>query len=579
MSVFKQKNAIASFEFKKFKGIDRRAPHGDSNAAYDMSNFRVLADGSLQKRDGYKLLSNVLMVRGVWSGKLNDETQTFILHGNTVIKLIQRGESVVNVGKIRTSSGPANFIAYNNHLYLYDKEIFYIVTEDAVVPAECYAPLYAKDWPVARRGEVNEPINLATRHIRMTYVVNEVYTYLCVDHVISSIDAVYIDGVLITDKSRYQFKENLMCVSVLGLNQGEHVTLYLTIAESELNSALLMSCKHAAVYGDFKGDSIFFWEGNKKNIMFSSRSVDSASVEESSLVYENTIPLYIPIDGTFKLPKEDTYITAVCRQYDRLLIFTKTDTWMAHLTDSPNRTLDAVTVNPSYGCSASGAVVMCGNDPVCVSDGTILRWTADTDELNECNAYSISSKIESMLAPSFFSNAIVLHDKNRSEILFSDSSDSAGPLWIYNYDTDNWFKFDGIGAKSLFLHDEALCFVRLNKLYIFDKSLAKDMPNTDTYKSIESFYESYPSDFSVSGNKKRLSGMTMGATLSGGNISAEYLSDGETISSVTLRSDTSFPASFIKRLNSRRFCYANLRLSSNSDKPQRIYSTSICAKN
>ena len=54
--------------------------------------------------------------------------------------------------------------------------------------------------------------------------------------------------------------------------------------------------------------------------------------------------------------------------------------------------------------------------------------------------------------------------------------------------------------------------------------------------------------------------------------------NGEIISSVVIKSNNSFPTSFVNRLNSRRFHYVSLRLSSTNDSPQRIYSTSIWAK-
>ena len=320
MSVFKQKNSIASVEFKKFKGIDRKASHGDSSVAYDMSNFRILPDGSLMKREGFSPLSTTgSAYRGVWSGKLNGKVLTFVLQGATISKMYPEERSFTSIGKISTMTGTANFIPYNNRLYLYNQNAFYHITEDSVSIVDGYAPLYGKDWPSAKKGEVNEPLNLTSRHIRMTYIVDQNVPYLQVDHAISSIDAVYINNALVTDSSRYSLNRDMMYVSVSGLKINDRVSLFLTIDESELDKADLMSCKRTAAYGDYKDNILLFWDGNKKNTMFASCSIDNASLEEVTSVYPDTLPLYISANAIFKLPKQENYITAVCPQYDRLL--------------------------------------------------------------------------------------------------------------------------------------------------------------------------------------------------------------------------------------------------------------------
>ena len=579
MSAFKQKNAIASAEFKKFKGIDTTAPHRETSAACDMVNFRVLPDGSLQKRCGFEAIASFTQtVRSVWSGKLNGQTLTFVVYGNTISKVDMTQRKITIVGKIGTSSGYANFIFFNGYLYLSDQKSFYLVTENSISSTDGYAPLYGKEWGIGVKGTVNEPLNLASKYIRMTYLVDKEFIYLCVDHLISSINAVYVNGVLLTDKSKYYFDPENMCVCVMGLKIGDRVSLFLTVDESELNRTALLSCADSVVYGDTKQSTLFLWNGEMEGVMFASSPVDEDSLKESTSVFPSTTPLYIPSDPAFKLPRSDRRITAVCRQYDRLLIFTEQDTWMARLSSDSQRYLDAITVNPSYGCTSPGAVVMCGNDPVCVSDGTVLRWNSDTDEFNECNAYSISSKIKSMLPDSFFSKAVVLIDKERSEILFSDPSDTNETLWIYNYATEDWYKFDGIGARMMFLNDKNVGFVYANSICMFNEELTHDKLKTGNIRYITAFYESHPTDLEIASNKKRLCGMTLNANFMGQNMTAEYHSDEQDTKSITIGSESNSPVSIIRRLHSERFCYTKLRLVSDADVPQRIYSTSIWAK-
>jgi hypothetical protein len=161
----------------------------------------------------------------------------------------------------------------------------------------------------------------------MTYRLNETLTYLCVDHVISSIDAVYINGSLASQENNsYYFDEELMCVCVMGIKVGDYVELFLTVAESEMDRAALFSCKSSVVYGTYTDNRLFLWDGDSEDIMFASRSVNGDELQKSQSFYPNTVPLYIPEDAAFTMTKDGRRITAVCRHYDRLLIFTNADT-------------------------------------------------------------------------------------------------------------------------------------------------------------------------------------------------------------------------------------------------------------
>ena len=579
MSVFKQKNAIASTEFKGFEGIDATAPHKYVPAAKDMVNFRVLEDGSLQKRCGFAPIAKCAeSIRAVWSGRLSGKQLCFIVYGNVLAVVDTKNDYLQSIGNLETGEGYARFIFFNSRLYVMDSKHFYHVTRNSIDVFEAYAPLYAKNWGIGVTGTVNESLNILTRHIRMNYYVNEEFIYLRVDHLISSIDAVYIDGVRINDKSRYYFDRELMSVCVLDLKVGQVVDLYLTIDESEINPAHLYTCKQTAVLGGYNDSRLFIWDGVDETVMYATSPINRESLDASKKVYGNTVPLYIPNGQPFSVNREGRKITAVCRHYDRLLIFTNEDTWMAENPIEDGSRLEAVTVNSSHGCTSKGAAIMCGNDPVCISAGSILKWTADTDELNESNAKNISSKIEPYLPESLFTNGKILLDESRSELLFYDPTNTRGELWIYNYKTSNWYKFDGIEAEEFFLCGKKLGFIKNDTVYLFDEFLGYDVIDGMGKRNIVATFESNPIDLGIAGNKKRLLGMTMNANLDGGAVTAEYVSDSKVIDRIRISSGSYNDASFVKRLKSSRFCYLTLRLIADDDHSERLYSTSVFAK-
>ena len=582
MLVFNHKNAISSTEFKGFEGICATAPHKHVPSADDIVNFRVLGDGSLLKRCGFSHIANCDgKIRTVWSGNLEGEQVTLIVYGIYVVKVNIADKTLVPLGRLGIPGGNIKFIYFKSQLYIMDEWSFYKVTKEGVEYLSAYAPLYGKLWGVAQKGKVYEPLNLATRHIRMSYRVDQELIYLCVDHLISSIDAVYIDGQKVTDSGRYYFNRSLMCVCVMGLELGQIVDLYLTVDESELDILRLRSCKQSAILGGYTDTKLFFWDGLYDGCIYSSREVDAVALISSSYVYGEALPLYFPADSIISTEGEKRKITALCRHYDRLLLFTDENTWMIDDTlESTNILSGAIMINSSHGCTSAGAAITCGNDPICVGDGAILKWTAETDDLNECNVYSISSQIEPFLKPSFFKNAKILLNKKHSELLFYEPSDEDGLVWIYNYKTENWYKFDGIGANEFFLCEDMLGFIKGTSIYLFDETLNHDIDSEGNEREIIATFESHPIDLDVYANKKRLAGMSMSASFKGGSICAEYLSDSNSqrIASVTIKDESTYPTNYIKRLNSQRFSYLTLRLTAKGDASSRIYSTNIFTK-
>ena len=578
MSVFRQKNALSRAVFEGFRGIDTRQSRNSLPFASDMVNFKLCEDGSLEKRCGFiPVASFSSSIRAVWSGKLGGCERVFVVYSNNVASVDPISLSVTNIGTIQSYNGHANFIFFDSNLYLKDSFGFYLVSFDEVRAVEGYAPLYAKDWGNAVVGEVNEPLNLISRRIRMNYTTTEHNIYLRVVHVVSSIDAVYVNGILRTDTSSYYFNKSLMCVCVKNMEIGDKVEVYLTLDDSEIDKALL-ECQHAFVYGGSSSSRFFLWGGSQGDVMYGSSDIDESSFEHSKKVYSDSMPLYVKQNSDFTMGREKKEISAVCRHYDRMLIFTADDTWMVKEPGKDGEPLDALTVNSTYGCTSYCGALMLGNDPISVSDGAILKWTSDTDELNECNAYSISEEIKGKLGATFFENAVIFADKKRYELYFSDPNDENGTLWIYAPKAKNWYKYDGIGAEALLNINERIAFTKGNTLYIFDDSKDADILKTGEERPIVAYFESLPQDFASSENKKHLCGMTLDAHMEDSTLDMEYISDGKVIASLCIKADGKCNKHEKRRLNSGRFNCAALKLTSSGKGRIKIYSTGMWTK-
>lgn len=579
MSSIKKNGALADTVFDGFGGIDATSPFSDAAEAGDIENFRVLADGSLEKRCGFVPLAALSgEIRAVWSGNVGETFRIFSLAAEHVFSVDPDTGAASLLGDIGTSSGKASFFYFKGFLYLADGSSIYVVGDTSVSEACAYAPLIGKDWASAVVGEEYEPLNLATKHVRISYIVNDPpLIYLCTKYDVESIDAVYINGELITDTDRYYYHTSFQAVCVLNMSANDRVVLYLTLADYAFDSSDFLSCTNFTVYGGMNNSRLFAWGGNEKNSLFFSSDPPDADAANCRAQYGNCGKLYFPITNRFGVGDGRYRIMGLCRHYDRLLIFTDGDTWMTNSADSAFLEYPAVTVNSSHGCNSENGAVMCGNDPVSVGNGTILRWSAQTDELDECNAYSISKKADPLIPAEFFSRATVYYDAPRNELLLSDENDSDGTVWIYGLGKSAWYRFTGIGARFFFSAGKQVGFARGSALYVFSPSATHDVLADGTLSAINARYTSAALDFSQK-RKKRLRSISLTADFGGGTVEVSFRESGNTVCRVKANGDTGTPQLFRARLNSRRFGYLNLELCSNGEERVRIYGVRIGAK-
>ena len=169
----KNKNLFAKLYAGEFGGIDRRACLGEANVAEDIKNFRILPDGSLEKRCGYsRVLSLPDSIRAVWSGNVDVEVSLFLLAGDTVYLADPNAGEPYAVLTVSTMAGSACFFQVEGRLYLIDGQDVYSVSRGGGALVEGYVPLYGRDW-LHTGGLVYEPVNQLSEYIRITYLLSE----------------------------------------------------------------------------------------------------------------------------------------------------------------------------------------------------------------------------------------------------------------------------------------------------------------------------------------------------------------------------------------------------------------------
>lgn len=497
--------AHSAVEFKEFVGIDRSSTHLGEGSISDIVNFRVMPDGTLKKRSGFSQKLEVKPnLRAYY--EISDQNYLIII-GNRLYMLKTEDYSLTSLATLNTSNGNACFFCYDGRPFLLDGDQLYFYQDSALYIAEGYAPLYGKNWHPINAGAVNEQVNLLSEHIRISYRVDqsspELFTF---NLPISSIDAVYIDGIRHA-VSNFSLSENgYFATANLSLESGSEVLFYLTLDSSASKRSSLTSCTGAAIYGSKEGgsradvSSIFFYGGANKAKVFCTRRIAEDAFAKSNLIYPSSLNIYVSAHDALTLGDGTHGVTAACRRGNGLLVFTENE---AYALTETSLSSSVALISSSAGCSSENCALPLKDSPVTVTHMGILKWSPSNYSESEYIAQSISSPIDSLLSDEFHLNATAYLYRKYNEMWFADRSSENGRVFIYNIVNDRWYCFEGIYATSFLEICGRPAFFDGKQLCIFESSASYD-EYTDGNVFIEARIESSIINFGSFADFKRL---------------------------------------------------------------------------
>ncbi len=499
-----QKNTTKSIIYHSFsKGVELRDGHSGEANIGEMVNFRIDVDGSLVKREGYgPIYSAPHPITAIWGGVLDGAYQCFFVMQSSVYRLqVHTGEPSL-ISELPDFSGPVNFFFFKDSLLLYTSSAFYKITPTEIAPVFGYIPLYGKDWGTTYAGEINEPVNILNGYVRISYRVPDSYSILLpTGRPPLLVAAVYKNGVLL-GQDEYSIDLRFNAISVPLIAPGDELLAVVAFDVTEHRNRLY-DCSCNAVFGGINNCRLFMWGNEHKNLMFASQYVSDKQFAESQSVFsDGLVPLYFPENMEFTVGNGQYPIESVMRHYDRLLIFTSGDAWMADTSACDRETIPIMNINSAVGCASPCGAIKYGNSPITAWGTEIYRWTSDTDELNDCNAYPISKQLNGSLSADYISGCILFKHPHKSEMWIHNPRYGSN-VWIYDLECGAWFKYDGIEEVSAFFDaDNQLGFVSGNRIYGFSPDHFTDTKANGTQLPIEAHILFYNLDFGNDGTKR-----------------------------------------------------------------------------
>lgn len=514
--------------YRGFEGVDLKKTHsGDESIAF-IENFCITDDGSLKKRYGYKEIyrdqNDTTDVTASYSLNENGVEVCYFALERYVKKYNSATQTVTDIGALGKNYSNVFFFEYLNSLYVCDGHKIFTVNSNSLSDTSFYIPLYVTNWN-AFAGEKKEAPNLLWPKVAITYKLTPPSTsYLSLGDInLQSIDALYRNGELLSS-DKYYVNEKYNAITVPEFNDNDEFLAILTFIPDEQyiqQQESLLSSKYTSSFYELNKNNLFFWGNDRDNRIFYSTNVDKAS-SSITFIYPNNNLFYVPLDSFFTVSSERDRINAFIRHYDRVLIMTDSATWITNLQDIETNSLKIKNINSSIGCAIKNGCVRIENTIFSIGKDAIYAWSADTDELNECNAHSISEPIRELLGESFFKNCLIHLNYGKREIWFFNPS--AKQTLIYSYIRKVWYGYSGFSPSAFLNGGSEVRFFEEKGLFVFDSSLECDILEGKE-QEITARVKSGELEFN-SKSKKKLSSATVRGIFSGGALKLRALLDG-----------------------------------------------------
>lgn len=575
MAILKSKKALEHEQMVSFGGI-RDHSGLTMDGAYDMRNFRILSDGTLEKRCGFFKRYGVSgSVRGIWQGAVSGRSYLFVVADSQVYRKGPSDDSLQAIYVLPTSSGTVNFICYRENLYLLDGKTILIFrsSTDNFTVAEGYTPLYGRNWHPTQLGEIHEPLNLIQNKIRIHYLNTVASSVFYLPFTTNEIHSLRIDGEATTLYSFTPGTSTFTIPTTLAKVSSVEVTCVPDPVFSQRNQVLRTA--GAAVYRTPHRETLMCFGGANGYSVYRSVPVTDEMMDGCMMTVATADPLYIPQDSVFAVGSTAHPVRALCQRGEQMMVFNDEGVWAIQYPDENSDDAEIIPIPSGSGCTSQNGAVPCGESIVTVSADGIMQLGFAANSFDRCTQEVISDPIRNRLDHDFLSRAVLFLDTSRNELWVRDPRDEEGTVWIYALERKLWVRFDGIHANRFFSYRGLVGFSTDDgEICFFDEAM-----DTDGGEVFSADYQSHYLGLSNLVIPKRTMEFSLAAYTDGGSLTA-FLKTERTQKSFVLTADKSdTPTFFRRRLSQGRFRFLQFRLTAVGAARCRIYSFALAANN
>ncbi len=567
MARLRSKHSALKILSCKFGGLAKHTPLSPGGAE-DMCNFRILPGGILKTRMGYQLkkhFSSSEKVRGVWEGTIGEVSLLLIVAGDKIYRLDGSSMTETVVGTIANAQTNVHFCAYLDDLYLLDGSNIYHYSPSTqkFIEMEAYVPLYGYQWSPTSYGDVYEDINLLSPRLRVHYFNADASNVFRLPYFADAVDSVWADGKTITN---YTFTPGSNQITINASNPPSFVEIGFVANLNEELRQKILATQLSFIYSRDGQNRLFLW--GKDARVFCSKNVTDYMLSASRAMYPRTSSLYFCSDDILFLGDSTHPITTMCPFHDTVLAFCANRIWNI----SFEKGEISVTLSASeIGCASPFGAIPYKNTVLAVMGGEFYRISSLISHPEQLSFDRLSVGMEGKLASDFSERVQLFRNIADGEIWLRDPQNKSGEVWVWNTESDEWYRFDNIPATLFFKIHNGVGFAQNNGIFLFDRNY-----HTDSDMPISAFYKSAYLDLGTPDIPRRSMHAYLYSTINGGNNSLLFETErsGKLFSLVSPISNADAQLQTM-RLLTHRHRFLRFTISTNATTPAEFYRLDI----
>lgn len=449
----------------------------DFSKADSINNFRLTADGTLEKREGF---SEIELFDSPIRGATSSEYVTYIVAGNELYSISESG--IVLLGNLSNcqfsdEEESVEIFVESGCVYIIGGGGFYKYSEETEIFAEvsCYVPLIRINAGASTVGEEHEERNLVSSRVRVSVLTTDTEKTITLWGKSSNVVAVYVnDKALRTDKYSVTYRPNGdALVTVLDDYSGEAEEL---IIEYDLNTTYYpimrteyFSAKKAYIHREGLKNRLFLY-GKTDGTVITSEFGVLQTAESEMFGYFTESSLFLVGDGLLPPISMQSLDT-------RTVIMTKSA--IHELTASSVSTLGGIStkkfstklVTPEMGIGENSGIILYEDELYFINENGLYRFAYNAETFEY---YAIRIDFADYCTPHHgeLAKMSLFLLRNRHELWCVHPE---GAL-VYSLRFKCWFSYSGFNAVGrMLLHMRNAAFYSENALYGFIEGSTKDI--------------------------------------------------------------------------------------------------------
>lgn len=417
----------AQINIDKFLGLNLSLT-GDTNLTIgelsECTNAKITQEYKIRKREGYKQLFASLgahKIQGQWSGLINGSFFHLFACNGHLYKTI----AGVNTDLGTLTDAPTNFFYFGSKVYIQNKTEYKSFDGTTLIDVAGYVPKIFIGTPPTGGGTAYENINLLNGKKHQTFNSNGIANaYTIAEQAVTSIDSVYVNGVLKTLTTDYTVDLTtgiITFVAVPTVGQ-DNIDIYWTKGTGSRSEVTGYS--NAILFGG-KNDTRVHLYGNGTNVITFSGLADGIPSAE-----------YFPAFNTSSIGSSQFPITSIIKQYDRMIISsTKASFYSEYDFTNGIASFPVYPLNDKAGNIALGQGQLILNNPFIINSSVMeIIASGVRDERNIVNK---SRRVQVALDMLDLITALTFDYEELNEYWLCVGN----KVYIYNYGNDTWYHY------------------------------------------------------------------------------------------------------------------------------------------